>query len=195
MKRLSVIVTAPVLAVSLLAATPAHAAGKVSDKDFLSPEKVGAALPALAGAVRSTDKLPGMPMTTSCTAGKVVKAKQAKVATYVAEATPNVVASSIVAEMKSVKDAKKVMASRRKELKCGTMTAEGVSVTYTAGKTAKLGDERVAQRMTIEGLPTVSDIVSFRKGARIITVALVSGDGADAGSLTPLAKQAYKVGL
>ncbi len=193
MKRLSVLVPAAALTAGLLSGVPASARTTVTPKDFPSAAKVATAVPALAGATRSTKPLAGMPIVPSCTTTKVLKASSARVAIYTADSS-TLIATGMVAEMKSVKAAKRVLASRRKELSCGTVSAEGLTATYAEGTAAQLGDDRVAQRITIEGVTGVTDLVTLRKGARVIAIGVVSSDGATSTDLTPLVRAAYRTG-
>ena len=69
----------------------------MTDKDFPTAATVAAAVPALAGATMTTDKLAGMPILTSCSDAATLKAKSARVTAYSTESSA-VVVSGIVAE-------------------------------------------------------------------------------------------------
>lgn len=196
MKRHLALAAVPALAVALLSAPTAHAdAPKITDKDFLSTAQVASFVPALADATSEKGAIKVLPILKTCSTTANVKPKKAQTVTWVSPTNPGVISQTVIMQFKNVKQAKTVVKSRRAGIKCGTVSSNGITATATAIEVPKLGNETVGERTTVEGLPMVTDAVVARKGARIITVGLISTDGTSAGDLNALAKQAYKAGL
>ncbi|MGN0063237.1 MAG: hypothetical protein ACI379_03260 [Nocardioides sp.] len=198
MKRLLAAAITPVLALGLtLSATPAHAAG-VSDKDFVSVATVAKSYPALKDGMREITALPNVQAATSCKKSATLKVKAGKSAAYGSTDTSAPIIGVNVAQMKTVKLAKRVVKGNRILSKCKSITEDGVTTTVKPLKAPKLGQERVALTATVEqgGTKVVLDLYTFRQKGRLVEMSVIYfGTTPQRAKSLALAKKVYKTGL
>ena len=197
MKRL--LVAAPALALALsLTATPAQAAA-VKDKDVVPLATVAQSYPGLSDGERAVVALKNVQAATSCKKATSIKVKSGRSAAYTSTTdTTAPIVGVDVAQMKSVKVAKRVIKGDRIISGCKRVTQDGVTATVKKIAAPKLGQERVGLSITItQGEMTmVVDTYSFRQKARLVEMSVIYIDGEPQRKKSAaLAKKVYKAGL
>jgi hypothetical protein len=195
MKRMLPALAAPVLALSLLAPIPAHAA-KVKQKDVPTLAQTTKVWSALKGGERHTEAVKKVAVAKTCKKTTNLKAASGLGAVY-ASGEAMAVPTATVVQFKSVKQAKRVIASNLKAIKCGKVTQDGATATYKKLATPKLGAQRVGAVVTVsgDGFKLVSEVMAFRSGSKVISASVVYLDGKRTTAKTKkFAKLAFKTG-
>lgn len=196
-QRIAATAAAPVLALGLLGAAPAHAdAPRITTSDFLSGAQVGKIFGDLKKSKPDFGSIRHSVYTASCTKQKKLKVKADKYASYATGKSKHVIQVSI-AEMRSTADAKKIVQAARTELKCGFVDIDGGAY-FTKTSAPKVGTEAVGQlvRWSDEkDEPARMAHYVFRTKNRIVTVLVVGDSKPNLAKARKLAKQAHKIAL
>ncbi|GAA5115033.1 hypothetical protein GCM10023339_21380 [Alloalcanivorax gelatiniphagus] len=195
--RLSSLSLAGGLAAALLLVPATSAQAAVSAKDAPSQADIVKVFPELADAEFATDKTKqvGVPGKT-CGVPGMEKVKSAS-STAGASAAGFPVVAAGVAEIKSAAKAKGYLKSYKAYVKaCPTFTEpnSGATVTVSAAKAPKLGQESLAmvQETSVLGTIAYSSTVVIRDGNRMATVLVIDDAPVSASAINKLAKVAAK---
>lgn len=185
------------IAAALVLVSAPGAQAAVTAKDAPSQGDIVTAFPELSAGEFSTEKIKqiGVPGKT-CDATSLDKVKSGTTTTGTSATGFPVVVAGVV-ELSSVAKAKAYMSSYEKYVKkCASYTqpATGATVTVSAGRSLRLGDESltVDLQTTFSSITSYSTSVLTREGKRIGNVIAVDDAAVPAASIKKLAKVAAK---